>query len=58
MTKPTGSGFLRSHIRAANPPLSRVELALQKRANSVIDAMVVVDADRARRLLDAQKGRG
>lgn len=52
MTKTTGSGFLRSHTRAANTQLSRAELALQRRANSVIDAIVVVDADRARQLME------
>lgn len=47
------TGLNRAGTRAANTPTPRTaEQALQRRANAVIDAQVVLDADRARRLLD------
>lgn len=49
------TGYLRHHTRAAKPSTPRTaEQSLIARANAVLDAQVMKDADRARAFLDAQ----
>lgn len=51
----TATAAVLATLTADNAKL-RAELALRKRADAVIDAQVVLDADRARRLLESQAG--
>lgn len=57
MTKPTGSGYLRSHARAKNlasPKRQSAESSMDRLINAEIAKVVVRDADQGQAFRDAQ----